>query len=83
MSQFYVKVKTEQESFGIDMSSTYPTIHLTAPAEQGRANAELVRQLGSILGKKPAIVSGHTSGRKKLAVDLPRDEVLDVLASEA
>ncbi|MCJ7429123.1 MAG: DUF167 domain-containing protein [Candidatus Nanohaloarchaeota archaeon QJJ-5] len=83
MSQLYVKVKTDQESFGIDMSTTYPTISLTAPARQGRANAELVTQLQAVLGTEPAIVSGHTSSRKKIAVDLPRDVVLDKLASEA
>lgn len=83
MSQLYVKVKPSQDAFAIDMDTTYPTISLTAPAEQGRANAELVQRLSTILDEEPAIVSGHHSSRKKIAVGLPREEVLDRLASEA
>ncbi len=68
-----------EEEFEIDVSGTYPLIHLTSPAERGRANAELVSRMSEILGEKVGIVSGHRSSRKELAVELERREIMERL----
>jgi uncharacterized protein YggU (UPF0235/DUF167 family) len=74
MTDFYVKVKTEADSFRIEQGDILK-VYLTEPAENGRANAQLVRNLTSILGEKPAIVSGHKSSRKKLRADISEEEL--------
>ncbi|MDY6771121.1 MAG: DUF167 domain-containing protein [Candidatus Nanohaloarchaea archaeon] len=79
MSQLYIKVETEQDTFSVDTDATYPRIALEAPASQGKANAELTQRLGQRLGEDVAIVSGHKSRRKKIQVDLPKEEVLQRL----
>jgi uncharacterized protein (TIGR00251 family) len=69
----YVKIKPGQTEFKVDKGSFYE-IGLTQPAENGQANAELVRRLGEILGMKPGIISGHQSRRKKIKVDITEEE---------
>lgn len=79
MAQLYVKVETEQAEFSIDCSGSFPRISLESPASQGRANRELVRRLSEILGRDVGIVSGHRSRRKKIAVNLEKEEVVERL----
>ncbi|QGA79919.1 DUF167 domain-containing protein [Candidatus Nanohalobium constans] len=80
MAEFYVKVEPGSESFSVEQA--YITkVSLTEPAENGRANAELIRELESILGEKPAIISGHRSRRKKLKVDISEEKVEEKLRS--
>lgn len=74
MTEFYVKVKPDSKEFNIEEGSI-TKVFLTEPAENGRANAELVGELERILGQKPAIVSGHHSGRKKLKLDISEEEL--------
>lgn len=78
MTEIYVKVKPGQEKFDIEMN-TFPEISLKQEAEQGKANTELVNELTEILGKKPGIVSGHQSRRKKIAVDMEEDKIMEKL----
>lgn len=80
MSQLYVKVKTGQNEFSIDTSGTYPVVAVEAEAEQGRANAELTARLSERLDTDVGIVSGHTSSRKKIAVDMEKDDALAMLS---
>ncbi|MDY6778601.1 MAG: DUF167 family protein [Candidatus Nanohaloarchaea archaeon] len=80
MSRFYIKVKPDTDTFRIDTSSTHPTVFLTEPAEQGRANAELQRRLTRLLGEEVSIVAGHHSSRKEIAVDMAEDEARERLA---
>ncbi|MFB6166777.1 MAG: DUF167 domain-containing protein [Candidatus Nanohaloarchaea archaeon] len=78
MAEIYVRVETGQEEFGIEFRD-FPTFRLENEAENGRANAELIRRLEEILGEKPGIVSGHRSRRKKIRVDMPEDEMMERL----
>ncbi len=82
MGDIYVKVETGSSEFRVE-NGLYPRVYLTEEAENGRANAELVKRLAEILGKRPGIVSGQTSSRKKLAVDLPEDDIRRKLGAEA
>ena len=74
MTEFYVKVEPDSKEFKIEEASI-TKVFLTEPAENGRANAELVRELENILGQKPAIISGHRSSRKKLKVDISENRL--------
>ncbi len=80
MSHFHIKVEPEQDEFRIDTGGTYPRIRVQAPAEAGRANAELTARLSDELETDVGIVSGHRSRRKKIAVDMERDEALSRLS---
>ena len=75
MTEFYVKVETECDEFGIDCSGSIMKVYLRSPAENGRANSELLNRLSEILGVKVGILSGHTSRRKKLVADIEKDEI--------
>jgi uncharacterized protein (TIGR00251 family) len=47
-------------------------VRIKAPAQDGRANEELVKFLGELLGipkSKIVVASGHTAPFKKLAID--------------
>jgi uncharacterized protein (TIGR00251 family) len=81
MASFYVKVQPDSEEFRLEEGSILRA-YLTQPAENGRANSELVRKLEQILGQKPAIISGHKSSRKKLKVDM-QEENLEEKVTEA
>lgn len=80
MTTFYVKVEPDQDAFTIDTSGTYPRITLTQPAEQGRANTELLQEISTLLGTDVHIVSGHQNRRKKLSAALPKEEIMDRLS---
>lgn len=79
MSEFYVKVETGCDEFGIDTSGSFPKVFMTSEATQGRANSELVSRLSDILGVKVGIVSGHRSRRKKLVADIEKHRVEIIL----
>ena len=72
MPEIYVKVRPGTE-FSVEMK-TYPVIGLENDAEQGRANSELLNRLEEITGERPAIISGHKSRRKKLKIDIDKQE---------
>ncbi len=78
MARIYVKAEPGSDDFRIE-TGDITKIYLESEAEKGRANAELVRRLGEMLGKKPGIVSGHNSRRKKLAIDMGEDEIMEEL----
>ncbi len=78
-----MKVEPDASRFAVLLDGDFPCLKLTAPAEQGRANDELTRRLTEIFGEKTGIVSGHHSRRKKIAVDLDRDTVMERLEAAA
>ena len=78
MVEFYVKVEPDSDKFKIEEGSI-TKVFLTEPAENGRANAELISKLTEILGQKPAIISGHHSKRKKLKADISEEELEEKL----
>lgn len=79
--EFYVKVKPGSEEFRLEKGSI-PLVYLKADAENGRANAELLRRVSEVLSEKPGIVSGHHSSRKKLKASISRSELKDRLGAE-
>lgn len=72
MPEIYVKVKPGTE-FSIEMK-TYPVIGLKSEAEHGKANSELLNRMEEITRERPAIISGHKSRRKKLKIDIDKQE---------
>lgn len=78
MTTLDVKVETGADSFEVETGYMLQ-VKLTEPPENGRANAELTRKLGEILGKQPGIIKGHSSQRKKLKVDMPEEKVEEKL----
>ncbi|MCJ7450524.1 MAG: DUF167 family protein [Candidatus Nanohaloarchaeota archaeon QJJ-9] len=79
MSQFYVKVETDCNSFEIDTSGDYPRIKLQSKARRGRANKELVERLSDKIGEEVGIVSGYKKSRKKVTVGVPKEKALERL----
>ncbi|MEF8880409.1 MAG: DUF167 domain-containing protein [Candidatus Nanohaloarchaea archaeon] len=73
MVEFYVKVEPSSDKFKLEEGSI-TKVFLEEPAENGRANVELVDRFTGLLGQKPAIISGHHSRRKKLKVDISEEE---------
>jgi uncharacterized protein (TIGR00251 family) len=78
MTEIYVKVEPDSDEFKIEKGSM-PKIYLEQPAENGRANAELVRKIEQITGENVGIVSGHKSRRKKLSIESPEKEFREKL----
>lgn len=74
MTEFDVKVETGANEFEVE-NGYMVKVKLTEEPEQGRANAELVRELTSILGQKPGIIKGHRSRRKKLKIDMSEEKL--------
>lgn len=81
MTEFYVKVETDSDEFKIE-GGKIPRVCLTAPARNGKANSELITQFEEILGCRPAIVSGHTSKRKKIAVNVSSSQIKDKISDD-
>lgn len=79
--EVYVKVQPDSKEFRIEEDDFY-RVYLEQPAENGKANQELVRRLKNILGRKPGIISGHNSRRKKIKVDIDEEEFEDKMRSE-
>jgi uncharacterized protein (TIGR00251 family) len=76
-----VSVVTKSPRFSVSVKDGIIRIRLTSPPEKGRANAELVEELGKVLGKVDVrIVSGHASHRKRLVVDMGQEEWETALA---
>jgi uncharacterized protein YggU (UPF0235/DUF167 family) len=69
----YVKVKPGADEFRVEEGSFY-IFYLKQPAENGRANKELLRNLERILGVKAGVISGHQSRRKKIKADISEEE---------
>ena len=78
MAEINVKVETGQDEFRIENSHIVKA-KLTQEPENGKANAELVKELSNILGQKPGIIKGHRSRRKKLKVDMSEEKVEEKL----
>lgn len=79
MSEVYIKVRPESKEIGVDAASTMIRISLTEPAENGRANAQLLKFLKERTGEEAAIVSGHKSRRKKLKIDVEEEKLREQL----
>jgi uncharacterized protein YggU (UPF0235/DUF167 family) len=76
MTEIYVKVEPNSEEFEVEKGDM-PKFKLENRAENGRANSELVRRIEELTGEKPGIVSGHSSRRKKIKIDLDKEEFME------
>jgi uncharacterized protein (TIGR00251 family) len=69
-----VSVITKSPGFSVSLKDGLIKIRLTSPPEKGEANAELVKELGKALGGASVrILSGHTSRRKRLEIDMDEE----------
>lgn len=73
MTEIHVKVEPDSDEFKVE-TGYMPKFYLENKAENGRANVELLNRLENILGKRPGIISGHKSRRKKLKTSLDEEE---------
>ncbi|MFB6199359.1 MAG: DUF167 family protein [Candidatus Nanohaloarchaea archaeon] len=78
MTEIYVKVEPDSKGFRVEKGSMY-RFYLENEAEHGKANQELVKRVEEITGEKPAIISGHSSGRKKLKIPLAEEEFREAM----
>jgi uncharacterized protein (TIGR00251 family) len=69
----YLKVEPGADEFSVKRQD-FLVFRLESPAENGQANSELVKRIQHITGKKPGIVSGHRSRRKKIRIDMDEKE---------
>ncbi len=77
MTELEASVRPGSREFaaGWDQKSGRLKVSLTEKPEQGRANAELVRELSKILGAPVELVRGGRDRRKLLRVGLPLEEI--------
>ena len=75
-----MKVRPDSDQFEIE-DSPITKIKLEPKAENGKANAELVKKLTEVLGKKPGIISGRKSRKKKLQVEMSEENIEKKLRS--
>ena len=69
-----VTVVPNSPKFSVGYKNGRLKVMLMSQPEKNRANIELIQNLSKLLGKPVRIISGLTSKRKKLAVDLTGDE---------
>lgn len=80
MTEIYFRVRPDSEKFRITESRIIE-VELTEKAENGRANAELLRKMREVTGEKPGIVSGHSSRRKKLIFNQGEEKIRSKVSS--
>jgi uncharacterized protein (TIGR00251 family) len=70
-----IVVVTKSPAFSVSAKDGIIKIRLTSPPEKGEANAELEKKLSKALGGiSVRILSGHTSRRKRIEIDMPEPE---------
>lgn len=78
-----VHVKPRSKEFRIAVEGEEVVIHCLEEPVGGRVNAELVKRLSRLLGKRVELLSGHTSRQKRLLIkDACKSEVECVLTGE-
>lgn len=69
-----VSVTPNSNKFSIKLKDGRLKIALESPPENNRANVELISKLSGLLGRQVRIISGLTSKRKRLAIDISDGE---------
>ncbi len=80
--QLWVKVVPKSKTFSVTVSDSGVIIRLTKEPDRNKANIELIKELGRILGRNVQILKGITSKRKLLLIDGEEKEVLHALSVE-
>lgn len=79
--QLWVKVVPKSKAFSVTVSGSEVTVRLTEEPDRNKANIELIKELGRMLGRRVQLLRGATSRKKLLLVDGDEKEVLDALSS--
>jgi uncharacterized protein (TIGR00251 family) len=69
-----ITVVPNSPKFSVGYKNGRLKVSLTSEPKMNRANIELIQNLSKLLGKQVRIISGLTSKRKKLSVDISEDE---------
>ncbi len=62
------KIKTGVEEFRVKKVGHILFIGVKSRPEQGRANQEIVKELGRLLGKRVEILKGHRNSKKLILI---------------
>lgn len=60
--------------FSVSFKEGKVKVSLKSAAEQNKANVELVKELSKALKKEVRVISGQKSRRKRLYIDISREE---------
>jgi uncharacterized protein (TIGR00251 family) len=69
-----ISVTTGAKRFAISQKDGRVRVALCNPPENNKANLELIKELSALLGRPIRIVSGQTSRRKKLSIEISEAE---------
>ena len=72
-------VVPNSKRFSLSVKDNRLKIHLESPPENNRANIELIKKLSSLTGRQVRLLSGQTSRRKRLEIDMTEEEWAAVL----
>jgi uncharacterized protein (TIGR00251 family) len=75
------KILTGKKEFKVvfDNDNDFLIVQTTKRPEKGKANTEIVKELKRFFKSDVTIVSGLTSKEKKIAVDLQKEQILQML----
>lgn len=77
-----IVARPRSDNFGVDIRGNEVRVHLQAPADKGKANAELEKNLKKLFGHPVEIISGMKSKRKTVKVyDATAEEIEKILQS--
>ncbi len=79
--QLWVKVVPKSKSFSVMVSDSGVLIRLTEEPDRNKANIELIKELGKLLGRNVHILKGTTSRKKLLQIDGEENEVIGLLSA--
>ena len=77
-----VSVVPNSSAFKIIQKDGKIKVHLRSAPEKNKANLELIKELSALLGCTVSIISGQTSKRKKLRVDVSESEFQKLVFSQ-
>lgn len=79
MTELYFKVRPGSDEVKIDTENSIIRMDLTEPAENGRANTQLLSVIKEHTGLEASIMKGHRSRRKKLRINMDEGKLREEL----
>lgn len=67
-------VVPSSKKFSLSVKDGRLKIYLESPPEKNRANIELIKKLSSLTGCRVRLLSGHTSRKKRVEIDIAEAE---------
>lgn len=81
-----VKPRSKERNFISELTDDFLVLNIKAPAREGKANIELVKQLAKFLGVSTAnltLVAGHKSREKTVkVVGLAKEQVIRLVTND-